>query len=90
MRGWLRGRRALKALRAQQDEQGPPDEEALSWSVCDWAPDDLLDCSGCAANGLILIRIDWETSHQEIEQCKRCLGFGLDPAQAPHWAVARA
>ncbi len=86
LRRWRDQRAYLKWLTSIPVEP----EEFIDYSVCDWAPEDLLLCGTCAGHGCLLIRTDWETGAAEVEPCVRCHRTGLDPIQVPHWAVAIA
>ena len=89
MRWWRRWRAERKYQHWLNGVQHEP-EEFIDFSVCDWAPEDLLLCGSCGGHGAIKVRTDWETGADEIEACVRCRRTGLDPIQVPHWAVAVA
>ena len=86
---WWRRQRAqrayLKWLMAIPVEPMPH----IDYSVCDWAPNDLLFCGTCGGEGAILLRTDWEMG-DIIVSCVRCRQTGLDPIQCPDWAVGVA
>lgn len=75
--------RCVRDVYQQQHEGG-----SVDWSVSDIRPHDLYTCSGCRGEGAIVASRDWASGALNIEECPRCRGTGLDPAQVPPWAVA--